>query len=125
MILKLVCWVLSKNTASNMAERCPLGSGLYWEGQGEIPKHCLENCGRYLDEVGQADGPSMIGGYDVFPDDGSGESCDHDLYALQTEDVSLQRGMGAIRIIGVTDECANCGMEYGAQSYTFTCPSDN
>lgn len=103
------------------SEGCPLGSGLYWENLNEIPEFCQKNCNEFIDTVGEIGGPVIEQDYDYFPDDGSGEHCRHEDHDLETEDVSLQRGQGTTRILGVTDQCSNCGMEYGAQSYKFNC----
>ena len=104
-----------------MAERCPLRQGLYWENEGQIPDFCLTNCGSLMDNA--IDNFIVDGGYDMFadPDD---SNCQHEAHTLETEDVSLQRGSGPRRIVGVTDNCVGCGEEYGAQSFYFECPND-
>jgi len=104
-----------------MSERCPLGPGLYWENRNNIPEMCVERCGDLIDRA--ISGSAEDGDYDIFPDATDGE-CNHSIHGLETEDVSLQRGNGAERIVGVTDNCMGCGEEYGAQSYKFTCPAD-
>ena len=105
-----------------MAEGCPLGTGLYWENENDIPDFCQKNCGHLFENTGVM---TPDGDYDVFPDDGSGDACEHTQYALETEDCSLQRGNGAERIFSVTDECGGCGIEWGAQSYKFTCSAED
>ncbi len=104
-----------------MPERCPLGPGLYWENENEIPEICQRRCGALIDRAIRTS--VKDGDYDIFPDATHG-GCDHSIHSLETEDVSLQRGDGAERVVGVTDNCTGCGQEYGAQSFKFTCPAD-
>lgn len=104
-----------------MPEGCPLGPGLYWQNRGAIPEFCEERCGGLMEEamMGASDGP-----YDQFVDDIGEDGCVHSQHGLETEDVSLQLGNGAERIVGVTDNCEGCGTEYGAFSYVYICPND-
>lgn len=104
-----------------MADGCPLSTGLYWENRGDIPEYCETNCGQLMEEA--------IKGvphreYDLFVEAVGESGCVHDEHTLETEDISLQRGNGPERIVGVTDDCMGCGTEYGAQSYVFVCPKD-
>lgn len=109
-----------------MAEHCPIGVGIYWENEGEIPQPCVEHCGQFMTSDASV---SEDGKYDHFlprtevDEYDEVDECHH--LNLEHGDCSLQRAGGvnsAKRVFGVTDQCMGCGEEYGAQSYTFECP---
>lgn len=100
-----------------MSEKCPL-NGFEWSGG--IPEVCYDQCEDLWSEAINKN--HVDGEYDIFPKISACET--HNNSDLEHHDMSLQVPFlrSNVRIVGMTDDCYDCGEEYGAQSFKFECP---
>ena len=98
-----------------MSDRCPLGTGLYWECEGDIPEICKEHCEAIWEEV--ARGPARI---DIFNADCM-NVCD-----IEYGDHAIQRfGEDNMRQYSILQMCMqHSGVEMYAEEWTFGCPNN-
>lgn len=95
-----------------MAQKCPLGLGIYWNNESEIPEYCLENCESIWRKA--AESPAHL---DIF-DERCLEQCD----LIECGDEALQRaGAGAERLFSILNICGVHGTEMFAEEYKFEC----
>lgn len=96
-----------------MSDKCPLGTGLYWNHGGNIPNICVEQCESIWQDA--ARGPEII---DVFNEDCM-KSC-----PIEFEDDAIQRTNddSQTRLYSILNHCFNHSVEMYASEYTFDCP---
>lgn len=94
-----------------MSERCPLGDGLYWNGEehSKIPDVCLNQCEATWDKATQG-----VGDVDILD-----SNCDHE---VEYNDTGLQRGEGSKRFLSILYDCMVDCPEAFSESWPFECP---
>ncbi len=117
----------SSKGASGVPGTCPLGEGAYWYNSVNydgVPDYCKQRCGEYMTSA--APNTVRTGSYVVLSalQEEAVAECDHDLWALVDADRSLQRDVGAQRVLTIFDKCEGCDEEQGLQDYYFICPHD-
>lgn len=99
-----------------MSEKCPLDYGLHWESDQTlapgIPEVCRRQCEATWEEATK--GPETD--VDILNPD-----CKH---AVEYGDMSLQRGSGGQRYVGLLYTCVVDEEEAFSQSYKFECPNN-
>jgi len=94
-----------------MSEKCPLGSGLYWDGG--IPDICSENCEALWDNAKDNLAPEI----DNFSKDR--------ISGVEFGGESLQRyGATSGRSFSILSSLISTGEDAFSESWDFTCPND-
>jgi hypothetical protein len=99
-----------------MSDKCPLQQGgLYWDNEAfsRIPDICTRLCGEIFEETLNG---SQVSKIDMFDPD-----CGHN---VEHGGMSLQRGNGSDRYIGILSMCVKTGGDVFSDTYTFQCPND-
>lgn len=113
----------SKNTASNVAEHCPLSSGSApgFRYGGEFPPECLKTC----EQLWDAAVSSGVGEFEVYPDHlliDEGDNCEHPSTEYSHDALQALAIGSATRIYTIVDHCTTCETEVSETAYTFKCP---
>lgn len=96
-------------------QRCTLGTGLYWEGRGEVPDFCKEKCGPLWEDAIRSPADSI----DVFS-----EAC-MKACGIEYGDEALQRtDEGPGRSFSILNMCMRHNQEMFAEEYSFLCSND-